>query len=82
MRIKNFKNYIKEEINSEELDSDNQYIGNILLNELAEKLGVEVIDNHVEYNGKIINFYSETEMFHVDKKRFKTVEEVVDYLTK
>jgi hypothetical protein len=57
-----------------------EYMGTQKLQNLADSLGTEVVDNSVEYNGKKVNFYSETEMFHVDKKKFKTVEEVVDYL--
>jgi len=50
------------------------------LQELADALGVEVEDGKVMYNGKKIIFPSETEMFHVDGKKFKTAEEVVNYL--
>lgn len=50
------------------------------LKELADKLDAEVVDGKVEYNGKTIIFPSETEMYHVDKKKFKTSDEVVDYL--
>lgn len=53
------------------------------MNKLAEMLGVEVDEtNVINYNGKQIIFPSETEMFHVDKKKFKTAKEVVDYLEK
>jgi len=61
-------------------EEGSEYIGGQMLQNLADSLGTEVVDNSVEYNGKKVNFYSETEMFHVDKKKFKTVEEVVDYL--
>lgn len=61
-------------------EEGSEYMGGQMLQNLANALGTEVVDNSVEYNGKKINFYSETEMFHVDKKKFKTVEEVVDYL--
>jgi len=57
-----------------------EYMGTQMLQNLADALGTEVVDNSVEHNGKKVNFYSETEMFHVDKKKFKTLEEVVDYL--
>lgn len=50
------------------------------LNELAEKLGTEVVDSKIEYNGQSIIFPSETEMYHVGKKKFKTADEVVDFL--
>jgi len=58
-----------------------EYQGQMLLNQLASELGTEVDeDGSVNYEGKKINFYSETEKFHVDNKKFSTVEEVVDYL--
>jgi hypothetical protein len=49
--------------------------------DLASELGTEIgTDGSINYNGKKVNFYSETEMFHVDKKKFKTPEEVINYL--
>jgi hypothetical protein len=65
---------------TEEEESDDVYFGKKMMDELAEALGTEVVNNVIEYNGKKINFYSETEKFHVDKKKFSTVEEVLDYL--
>lgn len=62
-------------------EEEGTYIGAEMLQDLADALGTEVIDNAVEYEGKKVNFYSETEKFHVDKKKFATVQEVVDYLT-
>jgi hypothetical protein len=62
-------------------EEEGTYIGTQMIQDLADALGTEVIDNAVQYEGKTINFYSETEKFHVDKKKFTTVEEVVDYLT-
>ena len=62
-------------------EEEGTYIGAEMLQDLADALGTEVIDNAVEYEGKKVNFYSETEKFHIDKKKFVTVEEVVDYLT-
>ena len=62
-------------------EEEGTYIGTQMLKDLADALGVEVMDNAVEYEDKTINFFSETEKFHVDKKKFATVEEVVDYLT-
>lgn len=50
------------------------------LNELAEKLGVEATDGKIEYNDQKIIFPSETKMYHVGRKKFKTSDEVVDYL--
>jgi len=58
-----------------------EYQGQMLLNQLANELGTEVDeDGSINYEGKKINFYSETEKFHVDNKKFSTAEEVVDYL--
>ena len=58
-----------------------EYQGQILLNQLANELGTEVdTDGSINYEGKKINFFSETEKFHVDGKKFSTVEEVVNYL--
>jgi hypothetical protein len=52
------------------------------LKELADLLGTDVMNNNtIEYNGKTIIFPSETEMYHVDRKKFKTAQEVYDYLT-
>jgi len=58
-----------------------EYQGQILLNQLANELGTEVeADGSINYEGKKINFYSETEKFHVDNKKFSTAAEVVNYL--
>jgi hypothetical protein len=50
------------------------------LQELADILGTEIDGNAIEYDGHKIIYPSETEMYHVDKKKFKTAQEVVDYL--
>ncbi len=50
------------------------------LNQLANLLKSQVVGGVINYNGKKITFPSETDMFHVDKKKFKTAEEVVAYL--
>lgn len=52
------------------------------LQEVAELLGAQVEGGKVNFEGKEIIFPSETEMYHVDKKKFKTAQEVVDYLKK
>lgn len=57
-----------------------QYDGAKRLAELADKLGTEVVNNTVEHNGKIIHFYSETNMFHVDGQKFKTADEVIEFI--
>lgn len=52
------------------------------LKDLADALGVEVVDNSVEYNGKKIIFPSETEKYQIEgiKKGFTTIDEVVKEL--
>jgi hypothetical protein len=66
----------------EETQEGNEYIGELKIKELVKLLGPDATlsGNTVEYNGKEINFYSETEKFHVGKNKFETVEEVVDFL--
>lgn len=67
----------------EEEEESGEYEGTRKLNQLAEMLGTKVVDNHIEYDGKVINFYSEDEKFHiVGYKKFKSdkVEEVVEFL--
>jgi len=60
------------------------------LNDLAEQLGTEKVDNTIKYNGMTIEFYSEPMCFAIDgKTKFKIggrqvqlteVEEVINYL--
>jgi hypothetical protein len=83
-----------DEINPEGLVSDNSfeeddqvpeeeeydYVGNKLMNDLAKKLGTKVANNEINYNGEKINFYSETEKFHIGKRKFDTLEDVLKYL--
>jgi hypothetical protein len=64
---------------SEEEESD-EYYGTVEMKKLAQMLGTEVINNEIEFNGQKINFYSETEMFHIGKNKFKTAKEVIDFL--
>lgn len=66
-------------LNSEEEEGD-EYIGQKLMSELGDMLDAPIINNSVSYAGKTINFYSETEKFHVDNKQFDTPQEVYDYL--
>ena len=66
---------------SEEEEEGGEYQGQMLLNQLANELGTEVdADGSINYEGKKINFFSETEKFHVDNKKFSTPKEVVNYL--
>jgi hypothetical protein len=67
-----------EEYFEEEEEAGDFY--NNKLKEVADLIGVEVIDGKVEFEGREIIFPSETEMYHVDKKKFKTAQEVADYL--
>jgi len=72
----------------EELGDDNEseeeggsYIGQEMIQNLADALDTQVdTDGSINYNGKKINFYSETEMFHIGNQKFETVDEVVDFL--
>jgi hypothetical protein len=76
----NKTNAFDVEMDMTEEDGDT-YIGSKLMKDLSKQLGVEVSsDGSINYEGKKINFYSETEKFHVDKKKFATVEEVLSYL--
>ena len=77
---KDQSNLIDEpEANWEEEESG-EYQGTKLMKELAEMLGAEVTNNEIDYNGHKIHYYSETEAFHVDRKKFDNIEEVVAYL--
>jgi len=97
--LKNFNEYIKEDLTAQaqvqnEIETgtidamsyaeeeDDEYIGTRLMKELADKLGTEVIDNKIVYDGKTINFYSETEKFHIGNKKFATPDEVINFLDK
>lgn len=64
----------------EEEEEANEYVGAVKMRELANKLDVPYSERGIEYNGKKINFFSETEKFHVDRKKFDDVDSVVDYL--
>jgi hypothetical protein len=62
-------------------EEEGEYKGTLMMRELADLLDTEVSDsNEIEYNGHKINFYSETEKFHIGKKTFETPEEVVEYV--
>ena len=68
---------LEEQVPEEE---EHDYIGNKLMSDLATALGTKVVNNQINYNGEKINFYSETEKFHIGKKKFDTVEDVLNYL--
>lgn len=63
-------------------EEEDGYIGVKLMKDLSDKLDTPIQDNKIIYDGNVINFYSETERFHIGKKKFETPDEVVDYLTK
>lgn len=75
---------LEPSIDEEDLDDpeeeEDEYIGRKMLKDLAKALGSNVVDNSVKHGGQTVNFFSETEMFHIGKKKFKTVDQVVDYL--
>jgi hypothetical protein len=53
------------------------------MKELADKLGVKVENNSINFDGKKIEYFSETGAFAIDRKgKYKTSDEVVDKLTK
>lgn len=64
----------------EEEEEEGSDIYNKRLKEVADELGTEVTNGKVIYDGKEIIFPSETEMYHVDRKKFKTSQEVINYL--
>jgi len=75
----------KDVINSqveEEEEEGHQYKGTLLMNELAKKLGTKVTNNFIDYKGSKINFFSEDEQFHIGNKKFKKVEDVLNFLQK
>lgn len=61
-------------------EEGSEYEGTKKMNQLAEMLGTEVVENKIEYQGKTINFFSETNKFHIGKEKFETPQEVVEYL--
>jgi hypothetical protein len=95
--IKRFKNYVKENLENNEMDPEMghemDHVGRELeieeeggdiysrnLEELASMLGAEIVDNEIIYNDMRIIFPSETEMFHVNNKKFKTAQEAFKHI--
>jgi len=66
-----------EEEGEEEGD---EYEGTQKIQQLSDALGVPAKGNQIEYKGHKINFYSENEMFNIGKEKFKTVEEVINFV--
>jgi hypothetical protein len=75
--VENLENVESEEEEPEEEGGD---VYASKLKEVADKLGSEVNNGRVEYKGQKIMFPSETEMYHVGGKKFKTADEVVSFL--
>lgn len=48
--------------------------------DLAQMLGVEVVDNEVKFGDQVVNYYSETGNLHIGSKEFETAKEAADYL--
>jgi len=62
--------------------NDDEYVGTRKTKELLAELGPEAkLENGtIYYDGKEINFYSETEKFHIGRKRFDDVKDVLNFL--
>ena len=74
---------LNNEPTEEEEEEEEQGIDYVeRLKELADALGTTAVNGKIEYEGKTIIYPSETNMYHVDKKKFKTVDEVLAYLGK
>ena len=67
------------EMSGEEEESGD-YHGSVGMEKIANALGEKIQGNEIMHDGHKINFFSETEMYHVDKKKFKTPEEVIDFM--
>jgi hypothetical protein len=64
-------------------EEEYEYEGTKLMKELADKLGAKVENNSINFDGKKIEYFSETGAFAIDRKgKYKTSDEVVDKLTK
>ena len=63
------------------LASNDEYIGSKKMRELSELLPDSKIENGtLYYDDKEINFYSETEKFHIGRNKFDNVEDVINFL--
>ena len=69
-----------EKDGEEEKDVDNGDFFTSKLKELADKLDTDVVDGKITYDDNTIIFPSETNMYHVDNRKFKTSDEVVSFL--
>ena len=68
------------EMSGEEEEEAGDYHGSVGMKKIAQALGEEMQGNEIMHDGHKINFFSETEMYHIDKKKFKTPEEVIKYM--
>ena len=75
------KEVVSMNVEEEEEEEGSHYHGTLKMKELASKLGTEVTNNEINFDGKKVNFYSEDEKFHIDNKKFNSVEDAFDYLT-
>ena len=63
--------------------NDDEYIGTKKMKELADALPDSKLESGtLYYDGKEINFYSETEKFHIGKHKFNDVKDVLNFLGK
>lgn len=61
--------------------NDDEYIGTKKMKELEAALpGSKMENGTLYYDGKEINFYSETEKFHIGRKRFDEIKDVLNFL--
>jgi hypothetical protein len=69
-----------------ETEEGGEYLGYTKMKKLALALGLSDNDiengGGIEYNGNKINFFSETNKFHIGKRKFNTEDEVVKFLDK
>jgi hypothetical protein len=84
--IKKYNQFSKKRINentagvvADRNEDSSVDIYELKLKELSDLLGVEAIDNKIQFKGEEIIFPSETEMYHVGKHKFKTAAEVAKY---
>jgi hypothetical protein len=64
-------------------EEEYEYEGTKLMKELADKLGVKVENNSINFDGKKIEYFSETGAFAIDRKgKYNPPDEVLDKLTK
>lgn len=68
-------------VESQGEEEGSEYVGQKMMQDLSDELDVNIdTDGSITYDGRKINFYSETEMFHIGKQKFETVDDVVSFL--